>query len=853
MTTDQRFDCNSKNESTYLFSPKKKGGGVFQKTKVALGIVNSKLKSNGRKGDALDMMLFESDSSFDFNPEEDLGRVRDPLQSSKLEKSERIKEDGTPGKGSTENIGEGEANVDCKISQQEEETVRLASGSRKISTPTKYARTVGRNARSTRQFASSQPPRSKSSGNIVNKSNKKPSSDSGQKPSSARLTRHLSVPVPANVPAGGPRSPGIHRKHLSTPTHGRKEPIHMDGVPQTPGLTPVTETKTVLDTPVQEATGAETSWKRVSDAFDDGHGAMGGYFAKLLEKMEGDGTPEETKGEKLDCRDEKIDEKKPGKFKTPKGIRKLFSMGKSRHDPVSDVMTEDAYEENNMVDMAVFTAFISSPNPSDSPRRSEREHIQPSSEHESDPNLDDFPEIPSEKQTRLEDIRRDVNWNRERSNSSSERPSPPTTPTSMHSRNPTTRSFAEHTAQSSPKCRRSVVRDPGSPGTFNSAHRRGGKREWFDGAQNQSEESIPRHSMSNRRNRTAKPTETRSNVDEQLPRSSHRQRRTRVISSRSSSDSTDKQDSQLGREKKHANTNGASAEENSRPCNTHPFGDSMDPQGVSGLENDKVSFKENSVQRKKRISSGRLDTRGVSSHSSSVRRTRTSGTRKPDRPISERSFKDPPPEPDISPNTAEASAQNSTNDSISDDRNSLNSQFLLSQGLGSESQSPSISRRKKPVINSRKTVLMKSSSMSNVHKGCQHPRDTRRPTSLRMKRQSSEMRLSSVSESAERHASVGTDPLREDDDKDLDSPSIDNNILVESNKRLPSLSETLERGSELNVKLFQSDDQETVVTDDGSLWLDQGSVSGLEIKSSSSVTAPQLLFDQKMTRIVEDS
>jgi hypothetical protein len=67
---------------------------------------------------------------------------------------------------------------------------------------------------------------------------------------------------------------------------------------------------------------------------------------------------------------------------------------------------------------------------------------------------------------------------------------------------------------------------------------------------------------------------------------------------------------------------------------------------------------------------------------------------------------------------------------------------------------------------------------------------------------------------------------------------------VEEKKRLPSLAESLERGSELNCKLFHGDDdgQQTVTTDDGSLWLDQGSVSCLNIKSSASVAAPQFTW-----------
>jgi hypothetical protein len=62
-------------------------------------------------------------------------------------------------------------------------------------------------------------------------------------------------------------------------------------------------------------------------------------------------------------------------------------------------------------------------------------------------------------------------------------------------------------------------------------------------------------------------------------------------------------------------------------------------------------------------------------------------------------------------------------------------------------------------------------------------------------------------------------------------------------KKNPSLAESLERGSELNSKLFHDEDHKTVVTDDGSLWLDQGSVSCLNIQSSASVAAPQFTWN----------
>jgi hypothetical protein len=58
-----------------------------------------------------------------------------------------------------------------------------------------------------------------------------------------------------------------------------------------------------------------------------------------------------------------------------------------------------------------------------------------------------------------------------------------------------------------------------------------------------------------------------------------------------------------------------------------------------------------------------------------------------------------------------------------------------------------------------------------------------------------------------------------------------------------SLRDALDRGSAMHSRLFDDDGQQTVITDDGSLWLhEDGTEAAAKIRSSSSICAPQLDF-----------
>jgi hypothetical protein len=77
-----------------------------------------------------------------------------------------------------------------------------------------------------------------------------------------------------------------------------------------------------------------------------------------------------------------------------------------------------------------------------------------------------------------------------------------------------------------------------------------------------------------------------------------------------------------------------------------------------------------------------------------------------------------------------------------------------------------------------------------------------------------------------------------DDEKDDDTPDRAKSV---------SLNDTLGRDSVTHSRLFLDDGQQTVLSDDGSLWLDQGSIAYSNIKSSTSVSAAQLVFDSTQT------
>ncbi|KAG7356961.1 hypothetical protein IV203_001649 [Nitzschia inconspicua] len=842
--TDPPYGAFSKNESAVTLSPKKKSSGVFQKTKEALGKVNSKLLNNTRKGDMTDMVPFESDSSFSFDPERDLDGALDSFKSAERQSFEAKSATDCEKKERSSGI----VSQEPEEAVDDEETIHIASESPITMITKKYIRNVAKTARS-HQPSSSEPTRSTSMGSKSKQ--KSPTSSFSPRPSSGKPKRHLSVSATGALSGGesAKPSPGSNRKHLATPAHAGLESKTMKGLPQTPPLPTEGNTEESFSTIVKEAAEAETSWKRVSHAFEGDDGAMGGYFAKLIEKMEAEGSPSEADVEESDGHSDKEAQKKTNKFKTPQRFRKFFSLGRSPRDNQFEVQNENSYEEENITDMAMFTAFISSPKASDSPRRSQRKHFQQSSNDGSNSKLEDFPEIPLEKQTRLDDIRKEVNWKRE--NSSSEQTNPSKT-RSSHSRSSTRRSSTNHNTKSSSDGRRASTRDPGSPGKWNSTHRRGSKRENVDKSSSVGDESIPPHSVSNRRSRNLKLTDGESGVNEQLYRSSDRICRTKGCSSRSSSEHPGKPESQKKLEDCPPDMPMPFSEVDKIPS-CRRFGDSIEPptldESVHRNEKPIASFVEdNSGSRKKRISSGRIDTRGLSSHSSHSRRKRSSGKRRPERSSSDHDNSERSEIITESTSTNHFSSLHELDTSVTN--NSEKDQFLLAQNLASEPTFLAISRRTRSSHNPKQALLMRSLSVSNVHKGYLNSREIKKPTSYRINRQTSEIKLRSVSEVDECGGETSDEDFTLMGNKHVGT-QIDDALAAERKKKLPSLLESLNRGSELNIRLFDSDGQETVVTDDGSMWFDQGSVSGLEIKSSASVSAPQLLFDQKMTRIVE--
>jgi hypothetical protein len=458
--------------------------------------------------------------------------------------------------------------------------------------------------------------------------------------------------------------------------------------------------------------------------------------------------------------------KKGSKFKTPKGFKKLFSLHRDKTQrQESTGNSEPVKAESQESDLAMFTAFISSPKALNSPQRSERKKrstITPADD-DYEPDMD-FPEIPSEKQTSLDDIRKEVCWKRELPGNSS--------PAGAES--PRTRDR---------KLDYDPPKEPASPGSRR--QRRVKNNDAEDRPSKISDDSIPRHSVSTRRNRVLRTSETDPNDKEQSPdkslsRSSNRSRRSRGIPSRGASDHSSTKMSTLSTE-----------------------------IGDFGIE-------EKEIQESKHLAEEKKDKRPSEFRLS--RSSRGSSRRILSNPSSE-SGSAPPSRRKRSSASRRADQASASNKAVNKDSGGRQ---LRQFG--------------------------RSTSVSQLHNKTQpHEREFQ---SLCKERGYGMNNLFSVnelgaSEAEEALCDEGVDASGFSSIRENESPKDD------ERKKVPSLAESLERGSDLNRQLFDHDGQETVLTDDGSCWLDQCSVSGLNIRSSASVVAPQLSFDPSMTKIVE--
>ncbi|KAG7360592.1 hypothetical protein IV203_035691 [Nitzschia inconspicua] len=258
--TDPPHGTFSKNESAVTLSPKKKSSGVFQKTKEALGKVNSKLLNNTRKGDMTDMVPFESDSSFSFDPERDLDSALDSFKSAEGQGFEATSASEKKERSS------GIVSQEPDEAVHDEETIHVASESPITMSTKKYIRNLAKTARSY-QPSSSEPTRSTSMGSKSKQ--KSPTSSFSPRPSSGKPKQHLSVSATGALSGGesAKPSPGTNRKHLATPAHAALQLKTMKGLPQTPPLPTEGNTEESFDTLVQEAAEAETSWKRSNNNY----------------------------------------------------------------------------------------------------------------------------------------------------------------------------------------------------------------------------------------------------------------------------------------------------------------------------------------------------------------------------------------------------------------------------------------------------------------------------------------------------------------------------------------------------------------------------------------------------------
>jgi hypothetical protein len=840
--------------------PSKKKAGVLHKTKEAFEIVNWKLKQKAKtgKGGIVDMMPFENDSNSDFNPEEDVSKVFYPFKYDVPNKLEEKKNENRKYTGSDIQVKASviERKDDRDVNNESE--INEGQASPRAMTSKKHARGIARSSRS-RRTSTIQSHRAKSSGCVLqHKELTSYSSSFSNKPSSARLRRHISVPVPSTQQKGGATSPVLSRTHFVTPTLAPKEMVAPDDLPEMPSLTPETEQEDAFRTPRHEVEGADTSWKRVSHAFEDDVGAVGGYCAKLLEKMEVDESHDAKDRQSTHVASDNEDQKKVAKSKTAMRIRKLFARGRSPRGNSLSEKSGVTDEVEDVPDMALFTTFISSPIPVGSPKTSDNKCLlHPCGDGCGSKSVDilhftlgrhtgcyglpgeDNLQLPSDTTEQLETS---------------------STPKTIQSRCSIRQSSTDHGLRSSDtRHKGGVIKDPGCPGKLNLAQLRAVKYGSPDSPLNVVEDGIPIRIIGSRRTQKILRTpEKRATDNEQLWRSSHRLRRTRGSTPRGSSQHPVKPETLLDLQGSTCLVHDSISGEQEKPI-SWPFGGSFHPstekhdynamtkQGYLPNECTPAFDKGHVQSRMKRVSSGRIASRGVGSHSSHGRRNKTSGTRKQKRPNLERA----PQKSSDSDDVKESLCQRFITDQHSGSCPSPAINPSLSvQRLGGEPLSPSMSRRTRPNQVLRQAILMRSSSLSNVHNGNFNSRDFKNPNSVRLKRLSSEGKQCSVTETDESSST----PIEGDVvDKDTDCPPFQRgetplNLL---RQKAPSLTESLKKGSKLNIRLFDEDGQETVGTDDNSLWLEQGSVTGLEIKSSASVAAPQLVFDHTMSRIVE--
>ncbi|KAL3922734.1 MAG: hypothetical protein SGILL_002045 [Bacillariaceae sp.] len=788
MLADQRHEGNSPanafdddNSDADAF-PVKRKTSVLQKTRQALENFKNNHNSNKAPPEA-NMILIESDSSFNFNPDDDDfdnndddDNVVKPFSERIFSKSTLDKEEEDSGTKATE--AEMKELDDYEEEEDEMELNDAMPSSFRKSEAFMSPRTSNSRGSSSRNLMrnSSRP---RKSGNPPKKAvscgdiSRTPRSS---RPSSARFKRH----------GGSAQSPGplASAPHLVTPTHLSKDTISSGSsgskdLPEPPQLTtPSARGEKLQATPETPETTEDS-------------GAMGGYFSKLVEKMEGDEVPpESTSSEANDGVVENEDGKKGSSlFKTPIGIKKLFSLNRaSTPRETSNPSKQNSNNDEKVNDLAMFTAFISSPKPVDPVRKSDssraKRNVQEGDEDDEIETEMDFPEIPLEKQTRLDDIRKEVCGKREISA-------------------PDSRKHSVSPGRLARKVKGESSDAPSSPSTSSRRHRRS-KIE--DRASSKApDDSIPRHSSSRRNQRSIRMSESGAYEKSPGSRSSHnRSRRSRGSSSRATSD--------LESSRKES---AAHASEGDEVVFLTPVED------VHTAEEDEEEHKRPSSRRLLRSTRGssrrlvtnptkpssekRLDlnpTKPSSEkglNSQSARRKRASGSRRQDRPASRRSSGDGRSRPKESGG----------------------------RQLG------------------RSTSFSKLQNKSDTDKGGRKPRSLRAGSSHGATNLSSLYEMDSSDTEEDEIDDDGFACIQEEGEEEEEAP------LAREPKKGPSLAASLERGSDLNRHLCNHGSQETVVTDDGSLWLDQGSVSGMNIRSSGSVAAPQLSFDQTMTKIVD--
>jgi hypothetical protein len=270
-----------------------------------------------------------------------------------------------------------------------------------------------------------------------------PSASARMSPSSARKPSSLrkrtsssgsgySTPASTDSPISNSRngSPRVswHKAPTLTaaesPTVSTKSSVASSGGDMSPVPTQLDNPKNESNGQAESSSGrTEESWKRLSEAFGNDDGGMGGYFSKLQEKATTIGEdPAVNDGKTEQLSGETQVEKKGGGSRSR--IKKLFGLNRSptKSSPKPKGLSEKLQSVDPNLVMEELNSMLVTGTTSEPITRTKSLRMERTSDDVSEACSVEFPEIPTKKEMSLEDIRKEVTWRRERTSINDTKP-----------------------------------------------------------------------------------------------------------------------------------------------------------------------------------------------------------------------------------------------------------------------------------------------------------------------------------------------------------------------------------------------------------------------------------------------